>query len=572
MLEECLTVFKRDLQDASERLIFDTVILEDGDYVLVYPDGSYDIERVKYDKKSDSLVEKPKHYTELCFYDYYSRLIDMNKSQDPKKIVQSNNYLSFFVKKESFMNGKMNQEAIERYFEVLKDPGKKYKDKDLKLYSFISEKLKNIDVDKLERNKKWLIQHVFELEKVDYSQKEYLKVFFVDDNDIFINEGNRYLQTKIFNSNVYNIYQDNTVYGVPNDNMQLNDKKPFLKNKTRFQVAPNIIPLEQALLQKKFFDFLMNQANRRKTNIFIDTSNDGNFPRINAKKDMKIADRVFNGIYLKIKKGKFLEIQYYDRIANYKAYLDRPFIYKDVLQTKKEEEYGVYSTVYEMESIIDGIIFSKYLKNNYFTEAGDLKSIDNIYRRSILSNRSAIFAWLYTSYAGDIASVLMKATMDAIMHSINNGYFNKVQKQMNLYLSLDIYFHEKENIMDTIVDTLRSKINANKQCYIESDLEYSFAVGQVINYLESLSKAKDKNLYFINQFIGAQNNKILKERILKALNKYSYALPQGKTRINRLLAMVLGYTEVKEINKELLIAGCVGFNLIYEKGNKDNDE
>ena len=41
----------------------------------------------------------------------------MDKPVDPKKVIHSNNYLSFWVKQESLGNGKLNQEAIDRYFE-----------------------------------------------------------------------------------------------------------------------------------------------------------------------------------------------------------------------------------------------------------------------------------------------------------------------------------------------------------------------------------------------------------------------------------------------------------------------
>lgn len=44
----------------------------------------------------------------------------MDKPVDPKKVIHSNNYLSFWVKQESLGNGKLNQEAIDRYFDVLK--------------------------------------------------------------------------------------------------------------------------------------------------------------------------------------------------------------------------------------------------------------------------------------------------------------------------------------------------------------------------------------------------------------------------------------------------------------------
>ena len=44
----------------------------------------------------------------------------MDKPVDPKKVIHSNNYLSFWVKQESLGNGKLNQEAIDRYFDVFK--------------------------------------------------------------------------------------------------------------------------------------------------------------------------------------------------------------------------------------------------------------------------------------------------------------------------------------------------------------------------------------------------------------------------------------------------------------------
>ncbi len=52
---------------------------------------------------------------------------------------------------------------------------------------------------------------------------------------------------------------------VPNYNMQLNSNKPFLKNMTRMHKIPFKLSLEDALIQKQFFDYLLNQANKGKT-------------------------------------------------------------------------------------------------------------------------------------------------------------------------------------------------------------------------------------------------------------------------------------------------------------------
>ena len=88
---------------------------------------------IKEDKKKKTLEginESDFLYRDICFYDYHSRLISMDKPQDSKKIVHSNNYMSFWVKYESFDNGKLDVQAIDRYFDVLINPREKYKNAD----------------------------------------------------------------------------------------------------------------------------------------------------------------------------------------------------------------------------------------------------------------------------------------------------------------------------------------------------------------------------------------------------------------------------------------------------------
>ena len=49
MLDECLRIFKQELKD-NTNLVLNTIILADGDYVLVHDDGTYDVEKIKYSK------------------------------------------------------------------------------------------------------------------------------------------------------------------------------------------------------------------------------------------------------------------------------------------------------------------------------------------------------------------------------------------------------------------------------------------------------------------------------------------------------------------------------------------
>ena len=88
MLDECLRIFKQELKD-NTNLVLNTIILADGDYVLVHDDGTYDVEKIKYSKKDHCFIEKPEDdlYEKLCFYDYQSQVIDTQKTFDlPHKL------------------------------------------------------------------------------------------------------------------------------------------------------------------------------------------------------------------------------------------------------------------------------------------------------------------------------------------------------------------------------------------------------------------------------------------------------------------------------------------------------
>lgn len=281
VLKDCLDIFREELDRIAEktgdedRLILDEYIPADGDYLLVKRDGTIEACSVKLNKKT-RMVEKGSSntevYDEICFYDYHSRLVSMDKPQDPKKVIHSNNYLAFWIKWDSLENGKLNIEAVDRYYDVLMNPREKYKKaQDRKMYDYIEEKIGEVNQEKLEENRKWIKENIFSLDKfnVDFIRKNYLKIFFEDDRELYIQEEQRYLMTKIFNKNDYNLEVDNLILGLPNDNLGLNSKKPYMENKTRKITVPYLITPEEAVIQRKFFDYLMNQANAGRTDVFF---------------------------------------------------------------------------------------------------------------------------------------------------------------------------------------------------------------------------------------------------------------------------------------------------------------
>ena len=104
---------------------------------------------------------------------------------------------------------------------------------------------------------------------IELTGKNYLKIFFEDDKELYVREEQRYLMTKIYNKNDYNIEIDGQILGLPNDNLALNSKKPYMEHKTRKKTVPYLLTPQSAAVQRMFFDYLMNEANKGNTNLFF---------------------------------------------------------------------------------------------------------------------------------------------------------------------------------------------------------------------------------------------------------------------------------------------------------------
>ena len=580
MLKDCIEIFQKKIEHMgnecgdADALILDNYIPADGDYIVVKKDGSVVKCSIKMDKKAGrpvkDLSDGDSQYEDIVFYDYHSRLVSMDKPQDPKKVIHSNNYLSFWIKKESLTNGKLNMEGIDRYFDILSNPRVKYKNvKDSKMYDYIFPVVGEVNQEKLEQCRNWIKQHIFNLKDfgIDTSGKNYLKIFFEEDKDLYVNEEKRYLMTKIYNKNDYNIDIDEQIYGLPNDNLALNSKKPYMEHKTRKNVVPYLITPEEAATQRKFFDYLMNEANHGYTNIFFDSDEDEIIP----KKPGEFITDDFSGFFIQIQKGKELSIQHQDAIVDYKYNLYKHFQYRDVIGSARDEDiYKEYVNKKQMLAVLDEVIFSKCLSKNFFTD--DI-NVNPELKRNIIMSRDAIFAWLYKGQEEGIDAVLHNVCINTVRNSINNGYMNKVIMQFNFMKSLEEYFGGV-NMADRYSDirkNLSDKINKKGYCQIESDEEYFYAVGQLVYYFISLNKSKDKKHSLANPFFNARNNELLQKKITQFFKKYNYIIGTTNLRFNNLYSMVSSYELTGRVKSEEIIAGYISSNLIYDSANKEED-
>ena len=577
MLKDCLEVFKKEYEAKGEGYILDDYVLAEGNYLLIDHEGQCKLS-LEIGKKDKGIDLRDKTYRLFCQMDYLSKLSDMNKALGIKKVIHSNNYLSFFMKKDNLSSGKLTEEVIDRYYDVLTDPTTKYaKDKKaMEIYQSFEEEYGKPDIEVIEKNKAWIKVHIAQITE-EYPEikadKNYLKIFFEADIECFERESKRYFLPNIYNSTEYNVTLGEQIFGMPNDNTGLNSKKPYLKHRTRKTETPYLIGTDEVLLQKKFFDFLMNKANQGYSNIYVDQE----IHCLPAGESMR---KRFNGYFLRIQKGKEVEIKEFDTIACLDdaiapCYIPRS-IEIDYAKINYESELNPQSVtkLSDLNRMINNVLFSKWLVNSYFREAADIKLNDTLLKRSILQSRDAFFAWFYKGNETLIKPIFPKISLSIIKNTIGNGYRIRAQEQWMLREGVMNYLNrggvKVADIMKEKLDQVDVKINAENQQVIESDIEYAIAVGQLVNFFLSLNKASAPKHALINPILNIKHDEKLKNELKKLFKKYNYTIERRSKRFGNLYAMVAAYTPAA-INEEALIYGYLTNSLIYKKGEKQDE-
>lgn len=617
MNKDLIDIFNVQYNAKGEKLITDNYTLADGTYIMVNTDGN-----IKYQKEFDKKVSQIIEFEEFITRDYLSKYLESNKSIEKSKLIHSNNYMSFFIKKETlnleeFAKKKKKAnikefilECIDDYFNVLENPKNKHSKKKeaLKLYKEIEEQLGLANVEKVNYCRNWIKENIFQIGENLKDYKGYLKIFFDFPIEEYEKESNRYIIPNIYNSNDYNTEFNGEILGLPNNNMGMNSKKPYLANKTRKNNMPYLINKEDVLLQKKFYDYLYNLVNNGVNNVYFDITNKIIKPLYKDEETKRHKEKVEKGLrayYLRIQKGKEVEIHDFDIITNYNTEITGLEIKEEIVnenirvKSKLLENGGKKVTsIYSLEKLVDRIYFNKFLVNNYFTPIKDLKINDSKVLEQMALTKDAWFSFIYKGNVNQIKSMFKKSSMELIKNSIANGYVVKAFEQFVLREAILDYFElnkdrEVSNIdggrrmgdfIKPINDKLRQKINIKEkdirenrvtQGVIESDEEYYFAVGQFISYLFSLSKANTKKQSLINPFLNCKSDKRLKELLERLYKKYNHAIEGNYGRASSLNRMIIGYIpKESKVKTDILIAGYLYSSLIYEdsKDNKENSK
>lgn len=573
MLQDCIEIFEKSLD--IDKLIFDTYTPADGTYLILEEseDGfrQKELLEIKQDKKSKTLNITEEERQRISYYDYNSKLIDMNKPIDNKKIIQSNNYLSFWIKKESLNNGKLTEERIDYYYKILSNPYIKYSKskKDKELYALVENEVGEINKEKLEKISKWIKGNVFNL-PINLTGNDYLKFFFICKDTDFEKEGQRYIIPNIYNKNDYNVKVGEDILGLPNENMGLNSKKPYLENKSRKVTVPVLTNTKEIMTRRKFFDYLWNLASAGKTNIYFDLEKN----RIYTYDSNTSPSSDFNGYYIRIRKDKNeAAILDMDMITSYIPDLEKPIIIDNVISLDavklQGHYYGIVTKLHEIRDIINNEFFSKFLVPNFFTEPEKMSINDPVLKESVLMARNILFNWFYKGYESGVDSIMDEISLKLLKNSISNNHLDKARHQFNVRMAFLEYFKgegiKMADIIKGIRDTLRKKINSKEYESIDTDEEYYYAVGQIVRYFISRNKSAKKAHSLFNPFLNINSDKMLKQKLAVFFKKYNYAIEQNDLRFNNIYKLITSYQPETKINQDYMIAGYISNSLIYEK-------
>jgi CRISPR-associated protein Csh1 len=555
MIYDLLEVFREEYEQKGDKLILDNYELKEGIYIKVKASG--EIEPYIAKQKNRELlftdIEGGLNHTAyewLKERDYYSSYLNSNKSFHDKKI-HNVNYLSLFVKIESFISDDpkklLKDDAIKEQYKNLCNYQKFKKPKEREILEGFSEQLQDRSRRKnIVKKYRWIrdnIDPIVTLAK-EHEVKNYIKIFFDEPIEKYQNESNIYYAIKIFNDIGFSKTIKDEVFGLSDSNMGLNAKKPFLEQKTRKEKAPFLIKKEDALLAKKFFDWLKTQKYMDKKPL------NGEFF---INRDFREKDLIIDFDHIPVTINKLVE----------------PIVIKNHLLITKgkvmlEDETIVYLNL--LEDKVDEVLYNRQLKNNYYGEV--YKKLDNKFASLIYSTRDAMSGY-FKKYDDRAFYVVIKkyATYLAIEHLVRSRFL-----QAGLCLNLKFSLLEKkgEESMDIkkMQESLNDRLLDNDYKELNSR-EYFYLCGQIARYLTNQSEKHEKKGDMLEPYLRANNSQKLKRVIEMEYFKYKHAISLGFVKFSNAMSLIMAYEGGEKLslseNMDSFLVGVLSDNVFYMK-------
>jgi CRISPR-associated protein Csh1 len=565
--------FKKAYEIKGDDLIIENHNLKEGLYIRVNNALEFEHFIVKKDCTKDKLFEWFRKA------DFYSCIINTNKSVADKKI-HSCNYLSLFIKKKILIGDE--KETLSK--DVILQKITNYFDK---LYGddYNSEKIakdlgKEIDEEKYNFCRDMMINGYDKIysmvESLQGKFDNYIKIFFdFQDWEIYELESSRYLYQKVFNSDKYNLFINDKLFGLSNMNMGLNAKKPFLEHKTLRCKVPFMISAEDALLLFKYSLWLKN--NRLGSN-FKSFDYDYTVPlsESNTNKDEIIKDSFY--LYFSNKNGE-IEISDFDIIPSFHEKIDfyiknyiKASYYNRSIDDVVVPSYNKFNGENRADFLaaLDENLYIGKLKESFKTELKDIKSPkwgSKKFCNILILTKQQIFDFVNKNAPSGLRESVDKYLRFLILENIKLSKKRGIDA-CNTYIALKIFFDLGGNEKVQEIKEIRSSMGdyiKNKDVHNLDDIDqYSYLAGQIAYYLMSQSNASNRNHDVIQKVLNYTNVEAVNGELKYWFKRYAHAIPRGYEKFNRAFAMVIAHNKGSRVDEDLFLAGYLGDNIFYE--------
>lgn len=584
MIEKLLETFSKMYKRDGDNLILDDYKLGDGVYVLVNLNTGKvltEFEVTKNDKCEDN-----KYYQNIVKYFNYSEIIGMNKAVDTKfKKIHSNQIYALKIK-----SNNLTKEIFEKSLNYYHKKLENYRDdltKDkikLKLYDELDDETKEVDIESLSKIKKWIEKNIYGY----YEEKaKTINIYFVKTNletEEEIEESYRdfernmtkYLRPNVFVRTDCCIIDEESgkVLGVPNTWYTTNVDKPSLVNKGKTNPLPILLNAEEVILRDKLKSFLLKEMKKRNNFIYFNSFD------IYATNKM-----IENKLYTNL-----IQI---DRDSNGSVTFTR-------IEYLNNNEFS-----FEMSDIVD---FTKNEKmaDDYFVGVANLEKTKELFNKNIFNNRldgyfsgmkierdslknftmkykDNFYNWFFLGN-NQVGYIIEKLLLERFRIALNNNKERKykIKKIINLCFNLEQNLNMEDYKGDKmeLKERLKTNLETKEDWKIQDDKEFAFNLGQLLYYLNTKVKGKDRNTFeFLRSYfqIDVKDLEMVINKISRSFMNKCYETLSNKSKT--VLASLMAYLEEKkftELKYNLLLLGattnCQLFANTEEEKNTDNEE
>ena len=231
-----------------------------------------------------------------------------------------------------------------------------------------------------------------------------------------------------------------------------------------------------------------------------------------------------------------------------------------------------------MFNIIDQVFFDGKLKRNLYMNASDMQINNDYLKKCLLTYRDQLKLFKNTGDLLILKKIIDKMSWYIIVNSISQSSQLMLAHKLNLRWSLLDYFDDERKIGEKMMET-REKLNEHinmfngKEWTFDNDEEFSYAVGQLINYFSYLNKSAKKTHYFVVPYLRCKDVKTLKDKLSLTYAKYAYAITHtpGK-KATTLIEHIMDYKPAQIIKDDLITGFCASLVILEKNKEEDEDE